>query len=83
MRSKLLKFSLCQAVISVLVFVVDYFFYHYFTLEGFCREWQSEPVKPFVTQMIGILGTLFFFGACVTLLATFIFFNSKESEEHQ
>ncbi len=80
MRKKLLKFSACQAIISVIVFVINYFFFHFVTNDGVTFVWQPEPGKPFVADMIGILGTLFLFGAAISLLAAFIFFDKHESE---
>ncbi|MBQ3064171.1 MAG: hypothetical protein IJC99_05165 [Clostridia bacterium] len=83
MRKKLLKFSACQAIIGAFVFLIDYLFFHFVTDNGISFTWQPEAGKPFVADLIGIFGTLFLFGAVVSLLAAFIFFDKKESEENQ
>jgi hypothetical protein len=80
-RSRLLKFSLCQAIIAAAVFVINYFFYHFVTDDGITLIWQAEPGKPFVANLIGFLGVLFIFGAAVSLIAAFIFFDKNKSED--
>ena len=80
-RKRLLFFSLCQAVIGVMIFVFNYVFFHFVTDNGFTLTWHPEAGKPFVADLIGVLGTLFIFGAAVTLLAALIFFTKLESEE--
>lgn len=77
-RKKLLKFAACQAGIAALVFAINYFFFHFVTDEGITTVWQPEAGKPFVADLIGMLGTLFLFGALVSLLAAFIFFDKKK-----
>ena len=73
MRSRLFKLSLCQAIISAVCFVVDYFFFHFVTDQGITLVWHSEVGKPFVTLFIGIFATLFLFGAAtVALIAIFL-----------
>ena len=80
-RKKLLRFSMWQAIIGAVVFVINYFFFHFVTDAGISLQWQPEPGKPFVTELIGIFGVLFFFGAVVSLLAALIFFDKNKSED--
>ena len=67
----------------MVVFVINYFFVHFVTDNGISLTWQPEAGKPFVADLIGIFGTLFLFGAVLALLAAFIFFDKKESEENE
>ena len=80
-RKRLLKFSMWQAIIGAVVFVINYFFFHFVTDSGISLQWQPEPGKPFVTELIGIFGVLFLFGAVVSLLAALIFFDKNKSED--
>ena len=77
-RKKLLKFAAWQAGIGALVFAVNYFFFHFVTDEGITTVWQPEAGKPFVADLIGMLGTLFLFGAAISLLGSFIFFDKQK-----
>lgn len=81
MRERLLKLSLVQGIIAAVVFVINYFFYHFVTDEGITLVWQPEAGKPFVADLIGNLGVLFIFGSIVTLLVAFIVFDKKEKGE--
>ena len=82
-RKKLFIFSVGQAVVGVLIFVFNYLFFHFVTDNGFTLTWHPEAGKPFVADLIGVLGTLFIFGAAVSLLAALIFFEKQESEENK
>lgn len=73
MRRKLFKLSLAQLIASAVTFLINYFFYHFVTDDGISAVWQPEAGKPFVSEMIGTLATLFLFGAAVSLMAAFIF----------
>ena len=72
MRRKLIKFSLCQLIISAVCFAINYFFYHFVTDSGITKVFQPEPGKPFVAMLIGIFATLFLFGSAVSILAAYI-----------
>ena len=78
MRKKLQKFSLAQLVIAAVVFVINYFFFHFVTKEGITTEWQPEPGKPFVSNLIGTLGTLFLFGSTTALLASYLLTDKEK-----
>ena len=79
MRKKLLKFSLISFLISALVLIINYFFYHFVTDGGITLTFHEEPGKPFVSGLIGQLGVLFLFAAAVSLIAAFIFFDKEEN----
>ena len=72
MRKKLIRFSLYQLIISVVMFVINYLVYHFVTDEGVTLVWQAEAGKPFVTMLIGVFATLFLFGSAVSILAAFV-----------
>ena len=77
----MLKLSLWQAIIGAVVFVINYFFYHFVTDEGITLVWQAEAGKPFVADLIGNLGVLFIFGSVVSLLCAFILFDKNNRSE--
>lgn len=79
MREKFLKLSLWQGIIAAVVFVINYFFFHFVAEDGITLVWQPEPGKPFVADLIGNLGVLFIFGSVICFLAAHIFFD-KEGE---
>ncbi len=78
MREKFIRLSIWQAIIAVVVFVINYLFFHFVTDEGISLVWHPEAGKPFVADLIGTLGVLFIFGSIVSLLAAFIIFDKKE-----
>ena len=78
-RRKLLKFSLIQLIISAVIFVFNYFFFHFVTDTGISLVFQSEPGKPFVANLIGIFATLFLFGSAISALAAFILFDKNDN----
>ena len=80
MKNKLLKLSMWQGIIAAVVFVINYFFYHFVTDEGITLVWQAEAGKPFVADLIGQLGVLFIFGCVVSLLCAFIFYGNTDKD---
>ena len=78
MRRKLQKLSLAQLMIAAVVFVINYFVFHFVTENGITTEWQPEPGKPFISKLIGTLGTLFVFGSVTALLASFILTDKEK-----
>ena len=75
MKKKFLAFSASSMTLSVLVFILTYFVFHYLTPDGFSSVWQTEPCKPFVTLLFGILGTLFLFSGVSAFLISLIFYK--------
>ena len=82
-RKKLLKFSLCQFIISAVTFIINYFFYHFVTDSGITTTFQSEPGKPFVANLIGFFATLFLFSAVTALVMAFVFFEREENNKNE
>ena len=81
MKSKLLKLSLVQLIISAAIFVINYFFYHFVTDEGITLVFHQEPGKPFVAMLIGFLAVLFLFGSTFTaLFATIVYKNNDNNK---
>ena len=78
MRKKLLKLSGISAIISAVVFAINYFFYHFVTDEGITTVFQPEPGKPFVADLIGQLGTHFLFLSLAALLIACVCFDKQE-----
>ena len=72
MKSKFLKMSLIFLIIAAIVFVINYFFYHFVTDSGITLQWQPEPGKPFVADLIGNLGVLCIFGSITCLILHFV-----------
>ena len=73
-RQKLLKLSLYCAIISVITFIINYFFYHFVTDDVISLTWSPDPGKPFVSDLIGQLAVLFLFASIMILLITHIFY---------
>ena len=79
-KEKLLKLSLYCFISSVVVLVINYFFYHFVTDDGIGLTWNPEPGKPFVSDLIGQLGVLFLFASIMSLMIAFIFFPKQENK---
>ena len=75
---KLLKLSLYCFIITLILFAVTYFVFHFVTDEGITLIWHEEPGKPFVSDMLGQLSVLFFFASSFSLLCYFVLFKQKE-----
>ena len=73
MHKKFLKLSLICFIISVVVLIISYFFFHYVTDEGITLIKQEEAGKPFVTNLIGHFGILFLFSSVMSLLISIVF----------
>ena len=77
-KKSLLKFSLILLIVGLCVLAIAYFFFHFVTDDGITLTWHPEAGKPFVSDMIGQLGTLFLFGSAVSLIAALVFFEDKK-----
>lgn len=77
-KNKFLKLSLYCLIISVIVFIINYFFYHFVTDEGISFTWNEEPGKPFVANLIGIFAVLFLFASVISLLIAYIFYPKEK-----
>ena len=79
-RRNFIKLSVICFIISVIVLAIDYFLFHYLTDAGFTLIKQEEAGKPFVTDLVGQLGVLFFFGGCISMLIAFIFCDKEKKD---
>lgn len=77
-KKKLLKLSLVTLIIGLFVLVIAYLFFHFVTDEGITLVWHPEAGKPFVTDMLGQLGTLFLFASAMSAISALVFFDEKE-----
>ena len=77
-KKKLLKLSLVTLIIGLAVLAIAYFFFHFVTDEGITLVWHPEAGKPFVTDMIGQLGTLFIFTSAISAISALIFFEEEK-----
>ena len=77
-RKKLFRLSFITLLIGLAVLATAYFFFHFVTDDGITLVWQSEAGKPFVTAMIGQLGTLFLFASAISALSALIFFDEEK-----
>jgi uncharacterized membrane protein len=80
MKNKLNKFSLVSFISSVVVFMINYFFFHFVTDDGISLVWHPEAGKPFVADLIGQLGVHLLAAAIVSLMISIIFFPKSENE---
>ena len=78
MRKKLFKLSLIMLACAAVIFVINYFFFHFVTDSGITTTWQPEAGKPFVADLIGNLGVLFIFGSAVSSLGALILFEKDK-----
>ncbi len=70
-KKELKTFSLICLIISMVVFAVNYFVFHFISDEGI-RAFSPEAGKPFVSMLIGIFGTLFMFTAVLTFIISLV-----------
>ena len=77
-KKNFLKLSLALLISALVIFVINYFFFHFVTDDGISLTWQPEAGKPFVADMIGNLGTLSLFGSGLSLLVALIFFKEEK-----
>ncbi|MBR2040777.1 MAG: hypothetical protein IJ945_00145 [Oscillospiraceae bacterium] len=78
MKKKFRVLSLISFIISIIIFVLSYFMFHYLTDSGFTSVWQAEAGKPFVTELFADLGVLFLFSSIISLIISFIFFGDRK-----
>ena len=76
-KRSLRKFSLWCLIFGVIVFIITYFTFHFVTDSGITLVFQQEAGKPFVTNMLGVLGILFVFLSIVSFISSFIFFDKE------
>ena len=77
-RKNLLKVSLYSFISSAVIFVINYFFFHFVTDNGISLEWQPEAGKPFVADLIGQLGVSMLFLAIATLMIGLVCYKKED-----
>lgn len=78
MKQKFLKLSRLSYGLSLLIFALDFFMYHFVTDNGISLVFREEAGKPFVTLLLGILGVLFLFSSILSLLIARIFYSEEK-----
>ncbi len=68
LQKRLYKLALVCLLIAIVVFIINYFVFHYVTDEGITFVWHPEAGKPFVTDLIGILGANMVFASIISAL---------------
>lgn len=80
-QQKLIKISIISFIISIVFFVFNYFFFHYFTEDGFTTVFHEEPQKPFVSERIGELAVLFLFFAIISLIIALVCYKKENKAD--
>ena len=83
MRKNLFKLSGISAIISAIIFGFNYYFFHFFTDEGFTLVFHEEASKPFVSYLIGQFGLYFLFLCLGALLVALICFPEKKKKANK
>ena len=68
LRKRLNKLSIACLLIAVVVFIINYFVFHYVTDAGITTVWQPEAGKPFLADLVGILGANMVFASIISAL---------------
>lgn len=74
---KLLKLSLVTLIIAVSLFIIDFYFFHFVTDDGFTLTYHEEAGKPFISNLIGNLGILFLFTSIISFIIRQIFYKKN------
>ena len=78
LKIKLRRLALIELIISVAVFIINYFFYHFVTDEGITLIWHAEAGKPFVTLFLGVFATAMISGSVISLLSAYTLHDGGE-----
>lgn len=68
LRKNLYRLAIVCLLLAVVVFAINYVAFHFLTDDGFTTVWQPEPGKPFVTNLIGMLGADLVFASIISAL---------------
>ena len=74
-RKRLFKLGVIFLILALVVFAINYYAFHYVTDDGLTLTWHEEAGKPFVTDLIGQLGTLLTFGSISSFLVGAVVFK--------
>ena len=69
LRKRLNKLAIVCLIIAIVVFIINYFVFHYVTDAGITTVWQPEAGKPFLADLIGILGANMVFASIISALS--------------
>ncbi len=69
LRKRLNKMAIICLVIAIVVFIINYFVFHYVTDAGITLEWQPEAGKPFLADLVGQLGLNMLFASIISALS--------------
>lgn len=78
LRKNLYRLAVACFVIALIVFIINYFVFHYVTDDGITFVKQAEAGKPFVTNLIGILGADMVFASILSALCAKILCSKKQ-----
>lgn len=73
MKKKFKKLSLWSFLLSIAIYLLSYFVYHFVTPTGITLVWHPEPGKPYVTMLFSMLGVFFTFSSIMSLIVAHIF----------
>lgn len=79
-KKNLLLVSAISFILSAFVLTFNYFFFHYFTSEGFTNVFHKEAQKPFVADLIGQLGVLLLFLSIASLIFALVCFKKQDNK---
>ena len=80
-KKNLLKFSLINLIIGLVIFAISYFMFHFVNDSGITFTWQPEAGKPFVTDMIGIFCILMIFACVIFLMIAQVCYPKEKKTE--
>lgn len=69
LRKRLNKLAIVCLIIAIVVFIINYFVFHYVTDAGITLEWQPEAGKPFLADLVGQLGASMVFASIMSALS--------------
>lgn len=79
-RKRLFKLGVIFLILALVVFAINYYVFHFVTDDGLTLTWHEEAGKPFVTDLIGQLGTLLTFGSIASFLVGAVVFKKDEKK---
>lgn len=78
---KLVVLSIVSFVMSLGIFSLDYWIYHYITPDGkISPVFQKQAGKPLITRLLGDLGVMFLFSSLTSLILAFIFGRNSQKK---
>ncbi|MBQ9115310.1 MAG: hypothetical protein IJY07_05155 [Clostridia bacterium] len=79
-RKRLFTLGVIFLIMALVVFAINYYVFHYVTDDGLTLTWHEEAGKPFVTDLIGQLGTLLTFGSISSFLVGGVVFKNDKKK---